>query len=86
MHFQTYYILFFLEELWSGNIHDTIEELYIPGVLGSSYHNFHHTHYKYNYGHLTTGMDWLFGTLIEPKVGVPQRRIAADKEEARKSS
>ncbi|CAM6102509.1 unnamed protein product [Calypogeia fissa] len=68
MHFQTYYILFFLEEIWSANIHDTIDGG-IYGILGAGYHNYHHTHYNYNYGHLTILMDWLFGTLIDPKTG-----------------
>ncbi|CAM6091753.1 unnamed protein product [Calypogeia fissa] len=72
MHFQTYYILFFLEEIWTANIHDTIDGgMY--GILGAGYHNFHHTHYKYNYGHLTIFMDWVYGTLIDPKTG-PKRR------------
>ncbi|CAM6105637.1 unnamed protein product [Calypogeia fissa] len=83
MHFQTYYILFFLEEIWSANIHDTIDGGFY-GILGAGYHNYHHTHYKYNYGHLTIFMDWLFGTLIDPKTGPPTRE--QNKEKVLKSS
>ncbi len=34
--------------------------------MGAGYHTIHHTAYKYNYGHYTTYMDRLFGTLLPP--------------------
>ena len=35
--------------------------------MGAGYHTIHHTTYRHNYGHYTTYMDALFGTLVTPE-------------------
>lgn len=36
--------------------------------MGAGYHAIHHLTYKHNYGHYTTAFDWMFGSLLAPKV------------------
>jgi len=66
-HFTTHMVLFFMEGLWTANIHDCIHGKLWP-VMGAGYHTIHHTTYRHNYGHYTIFMDWLFGTLQTPAV------------------
>ncbi|XP_077253248.1 delta(7)-sterol-C5(6)-desaturase-like [Tasmannia lanceolata] len=65
-HLMTLMILFFTEGIWTTNIHDCIHGNLWP-VMGAGYHTIHHTTYRHNYGHYTIWMDWMFGTLIDPK-------------------
>lgn len=64
-HFRTHIVLLFLEVVWTANIHDCVHAQMWP-VMGAGYHTIHHTRYRYNYGHYTVWMDWMFGTLIDP--------------------
>lgn len=65
MHFRTHIALFFVEAIWTANIHDCIHGKIWP-VMGAGYHSVHHTTYRHNYGHYTVWMDWMFGTLRHP--------------------
>ncbi|XP_077244628.1 delta(7)-sterol-C5(6)-desaturase-like [Tasmannia lanceolata] len=65
-HFTTHMIVFFIEGIWTTNIHDCIHGNLWP-VMGAGYHTIHHTTYRHNYGHYTIWMDWMFGTLRDPK-------------------
>lgn len=64
-HFRTHIVLLFLEVVWTTNIHDCIHAQMWP-VMGAGYHTIHHTRYRYNYGHYSIWMDWMFGTLLDP--------------------
>jgi len=64
-HYFTHEVLLFCTGLWTANIHDCIDGDCEP-VMGAAYHAIHHTTYKHNYGHYTTLMDWMFGTLCVP--------------------
>lgn len=64
-HFRTHIVLLFFEVVWTANIHDGIHAQMWP-VLGAGYHTIHHTRYRYNYGHYSIWMDWMFGTLLDP--------------------
>ncbi|KAK1440614.1 hypothetical protein QVD17_06443 [Tagetes erecta] len=64
-HFTTNVVLFFMEAIWAANIHDCIHGKLWP-IMGAGYHTIHHTKYRYNYGHYTIWMDWMFGTLRDP--------------------
>ncbi|KAJ8436627.1 hypothetical protein Cgig2_029873 [Carnegiea gigantea] len=66
-HFRTHIALFFLEGVWTANIHDCIHGKLWP-VMGAGYHTIHHITYRHNYGHFTVLMDWLFGTLRTPSI------------------
>lgn len=63
----THIALFFIEGLWTANIHDCVDGQLWP-VMGAGYHTIHHTTYQHNYGHFTVLMDWLFGTLRTPSI------------------
>ena len=65
MHFTTHLILMFVETFWITNIQDCIGGKLWP-VMEAGYHTIHHTSYKHNDGHYIF-MDWVFGTLCEPK-------------------
>ncbi|KGN54626.1 delta(7)-sterol-C5(6)-desaturase [Cucumis sativus] len=64
-HFRTHIVLLFFEVVWTANIHDGIHSRMWP-VMGAGYHTIHHTRYRYNYGHYSIWMDWMFGTLLDP--------------------
>jgi lathosterol oxidase len=66
MHFMTFELLLLATGLWTTNIHDTVDGK-VPPLLGAGFHTIHHTTYRHNYGHYTTYMDALFGTLLSPK-------------------
>ena len=51
----------------------------VAPIMGAGYHTIHHTLYNYNYGHYTTFMDRLFGTLITPEEH--QAKRAANRKE-----
>ncbi|XP_031499183.1 delta(7)-sterol-C5(6)-desaturase-like [Nymphaea colorata] len=65
MHYTTYQVLFFLDALWSINIHDCIHGRVWP-ILGAGYHMLHYTTNRHNYGRYTLLLDWFFGTLRDP--------------------
>ncbi|GAV85551.1 FA_hydroxylase domain-containing protein [Cephalotus follicularis] len=65
-HFTTHIVLLFAEGIWTANIHDCIDGNLWP-IMGAGYHTIHHTTYRHNYGHFTIWMDWLLGTLRDPK-------------------
>ncbi|XP_019179077.1 PREDICTED: delta(7)-sterol-C5(6)-desaturase-like isoform X2 [Ipomoea nil] len=66
IHFRTHIALLFMEAVWTANIHDCIDGKIWP-VMGAAFHTIHHTTYRHNYGHYTIWMDWMFGTLRDPK-------------------
>eukprot|EP00898_Chlorokybus_atmophyticus_P004577 jgi/Chlat1/511/Chrsp103S01095 len=66
MHALTYDMLLFATGVWTTNIHDNIHADIWP-IMGAGYHTIHHITYRHNYGHYTTFMDQLFGTLHVPK-------------------
>ncbi|XP_068641720.1 delta(7)-sterol-C5(6)-desaturase-like isoform X1 [Aristolochia californica] len=69
IHFRTHMLLFFIEGVWTTNIHDCIHGKAWP-IMGAGYHTIHHTTYRHNYGHYTVWMDWMFGTLREPETDI----------------
>ncbi|XP_010265061.1 PREDICTED: delta(7)-sterol-C5(6)-desaturase-like isoform X2 [Nelumbo nucifera] len=73
-HFTTHIILLFLEAVWTANIHDCIHGNLWP-VMGAGYHTIHHTTYRHNYGHYTIWMDWFFGTLRDPDLDSPDKKM-----------
>ncbi|XP_068637313.1 delta(7)-sterol-C5(6)-desaturase-like [Aristolochia californica] len=68
-HFRTHMLLFFMEGIWTTNIHDCIHGKVWP-IMGAGYHTIHHTTYRHNYGHYTLWMDWMFGTLLDPETDI----------------
>lgn len=71
-HFTTHIMLLFFEAIWTANIHDCIHAKIWP-VMGAGYHTIHHTTYRHNYGHFTTWMDYMFGTLRDPMADEPEK-------------
>ncbi|OAY57096.1 hypothetical protein MANES_02G070100v8 [Manihot esculenta] len=65
-HFRSHIALFFAEAIWTANIHDCIHGKVWP-IMGAGYHTIHHTTNRHNYGHYTIWMDWMLGTLRDPK-------------------
>lgn len=65
-HFTRYIALMFLDALWTINIHDNVNGKFWP-LMGAGYHIVHHTTNRHNYGRYTIWMDWMFGTLCDPK-------------------
>lgn len=66
MHFTSHVALLFMEAIWTANIHDCIHANIWP-IMGAGYHTIHHTTYRHNYGHYSIWMDWMFGTLQDPR-------------------
>jgi lathosterol oxidase len=65
MHFMTFELLLLATGLWTTNIHDTVD-MGVKPLLAAGHHTIHHVTYKHNYGHYTTFMDALCGTLMSP--------------------
>lgn len=65
-HFTTFELLLLATGIWTTNIHDTVDGK-VPPLLGAGYHCLHHITYRHNFGHYTTYMDWLMGTLLSPE-------------------
>lgn len=62
VHFWTHEVLLFFTAIWTTNIHDTLTGDTEP-VMGSAYHNIHHSEYVNNYGQILILWDWAHETL-----------------------
>jgi Delta7-sterol 5-desaturase len=65
-HLGVWELLLFATGVWSSSIHTGATVARVPWLLGAAHHTLHHTHFRCNYGYLTTACDWAGATLRPP--------------------